>query len=378
MGNDVKAFIPELWSKRVQLLKKRKSIIYAIGNFEEHELLEYGSEVTRPYMIDDLEINKYVRWEDGKEQAIKTAPEKLLIDNENEITVYIDKHDKKQSKYDIEKQFTERASNLLVANEDGRFLEEILFAEYSLDAGVVNKTNVADIIVGAKDELTINDVEDNGLILVGPSKLMGAIELNVVKDGFNLADSTLKNGYAGDFIGVSCYKNNNLPHLTELNKNPADGDTITINGVKIIFKTTPATAGDVKVGSSLAESLENANKVLLGAMENSSTGKALADDQRKKVKRVRAKLIVGEGNKAFVFTSGRATVALTGFTTAKTYVYAMLGQKKTIDCVIQEMPEVDKNKAPKRKGYYYMATDLFGVKSFKEGRERMIKIKMEA
>lgn len=378
MGNDVKAFIPELWSKRVQLLKKRKSIIYAIGNFEEHELLEYGSEVKRPYMIDDLEINKYVRWEDGKEQAIKTAPEKLLIDNENEITVYIDKHDKKQSKYDIEKQFTERASNLLVANEDGRFLEEILFAEYSLDAGVVNKTNVADIIVGAKDELTINDVEDNGLILVGPSKLMGAIELNVVKDGFNLADSTLKNGYAGDFIGVSCYKNNNLPHLTELNKNPADGDTITINGVKIIFKTTPATAGDVKVGSSLAESLENANKVLLGAMENSSTGKALADDQRKKVKRVRAKLIVGEGNKAFVFTSGRATVALTGFTTAKTYVYAMLGQKKTIDCVIQEMPEVDKNKAPKRKGYYYMATDLFGVKSFKEGRERMIKIKMEA
>ena len=378
MANDVKAFIPELWSKRVQLLKKRKSIIYAIGNFEEHELLEYGSEVTRPYMIDDLEINKYVRWEDGKEQAIKTAPEKLLIDNENEITVYIDKHDKKQSKYDIEKQFTERASNLLVANEDGRFLEEILFAEYSLDAGAVNKTNVADIVVGAKDELTVNDVEDNELILVGPSKLMGAIELNVVKDGFNLADSTLKNGYAGDFVGVSCYKNNNLPHLTELNKNPADGDTITINGVKITFKTTPATAGDVKVGSSLAESLENANKVLLGAMENSSTGKALADDQRKKVKRVRARLIVGEGNKAFVFTSGRATVTLTGFTTAKTYVYAMLGQKKTIDCVIQEMPEVDKNKAPKRKGYYYMATDLFGVKSFKEGRERMIKIKMEA
>ena len=378
MANDVKAFIPELWSKRVQLLKKRKSIIYAIGNFEEHELLEYGSEVTRPYMIDDLEINKYVRWEDGKEQAIKTAPEKLLIDNENEITVYIDKHDKKQSKYDIEKQFTERASNLLVANEDGRFLEEILFAEYSLDAGAVNKTNVADIVVGAKDELTVNDVEDNELILVGPSKLMGAIELNVVKDGFNLADSTLKNGYAGDFVGVSCYKNNNLPHLTELNKNPADGDTITINGVKITFKTTPATAGDVKVGSSLAESLENANKVLLGAMENSSTGKALTDENRKKVKRVRAKLVVGEGNKAFVFTSGRATVALTGFTTAKTYVYAMLGHKKTIDCVIQEMPEVDKNKAPKRKGYYYMATDLFGVKSFKEGRERMIKIKMEA
>lgn len=378
MGNDVKAFIPTLWSKRVQLLKKRKSIIYAIGNFEEQATLQLGSEVIRPFMIDDLEINKYTRGEDGKEQTIKTVPEKLLIDNENEITVYIDDHDEKQSKYNIEKQFTERASNLLVANEDGRFLEEILFAEYALDAGVVNKTNVADTVVNAKDELTVNDVEDNGLILVGPSKMMSAIELNVVKDGFNLADSTLKNGYAGDFVGVSCYKSNNLPHLTELNKNPADGDSITINGVKISFKTTPASAGDVKVGASLAESLENANKVLLGAMENSSTGKALSDENRKKVKRVRAKLVVGEGNKAYVFTSGRATVALTGFAAEKTYVYAMLGQKKTIDCVIQEMPDIQRNKAPKRKGHFYLATDLFGVKSFKEGRERMIKIKMEA
>lgn len=378
MGNDVKAFIPALWSKRVQLLKKRKSIIYAIGNFEEHELLEYGSEVTRPYIIDDLEINKYTRGEDGKEQAIKTAPEKLLIDNENEITVYIDDHDKKQSKYSIEKQFTERASNLLVANEDGRFLEEILFAEYAVDAGAVDKTNVADIVVNAKDELTVNDVEDNGLILVGPSKMMGAIELNAIKDGFNLADSTLKNGYAGGFLGVACYKSNNLPHLTQLNKNPADGDSITINGVKITFKTTPSAAGDVKVGSSLSASLENANKVLLGATEDSSTGKALSDKNRKKVKRVRAKLVMGEDEKAYVFTSGRAKVALTGFATAKTYVYAMLGQEKTIDCVIQEMPDVQKNKAPKRKGHFYLATDLFGVKTFKEGRERMIKIKMEA
>lgn len=379
MTNEVKAFIPTLWSKRVQLLKKAKSVIYAIGNFEEQATLVYGAEVVRPFMIDDLEINKYTRGEDGKEQSIRTTPEKLLIDNENEIMVYIDDHDEKQSKYSIEKQFSERASNLLVANEDGRFLEEILFAEYVLDAGAVNKTNVADIVVNAKDELTVNDVEDSGLILVGPSKMMGAIELNAIKDGFNLADSTLKNGYAGGFLGVDCYKSNHLPHLTELNKNPADGDTITINGVKITFKNTlTSTAGEVKVGSSLAESMENANKVLLGAVENSSTGIALTADNRKKIKRVRAKLVLGENGKAHVFTSGRATVSLTGFATVKTYVYAMLGQRKTIDCVIQEMPDIQRNKAPKRKGYFYLATDLFGVKSFKEGRERMIKIKMEA
>lgn len=207
---------------------------------------------------------------------------------------------------------------------------------------------------------------------------MSAIELNAIKDGFNLADSTLKNGYAGGFLGIGCYKNNNLPHTTKLNKDPANGDTITINGVKITFKTTPSTAGDVKVGSNLAESVENANKVLLGATENSSTGHALTEENRKKVKRVRAKLIMGKDGKAHVFSSGKASVVLTGFASEKTYVYAMIGQKRTIDCVIQEMPEIQQNKAELRKGFFYLATDLFGVKSFKEGRERMLKFKMEA
>lgn len=166
MANDVKAFIPTLWSKRTQLMKKRKSIIYAIANFEERATLALGDRVVRPYMMDDLEINRYVRGEDGKEQKLKTLPEYLDIDNENEITVYIDAHDVLQSKYGIEKLFSERASNLLIRNEDGRFLEEILFAEYELDAGAVNKTNVADLVVQAKDELTVNDVEDEGLIMV--------------------------------------------------------------------------------------------------------------------------------------------------------------------------------------------------------------------
>ena len=93
MGNDVKAFIPTLWSKRVQLLKRENQLFMRLETLRNRQHFVYGSEVVRPFMIDDLEINKYTRGEDGKEQTIKTAPEKLLIDNENEITVYIDDHD---------------------------------------------------------------------------------------------------------------------------------------------------------------------------------------------------------------------------------------------------------------------------------------------
>ena len=110
--NDVQAFIPSIWSKRTQLMKREKSIIYAIANFEEREGLKFGAEVFRPFMMDDLEINQYTRGKDGKEQTLKTMPEKLLIDQENEITVYIDTNDQTQSKYSIEKEFSDRASNL--------------------------------------------------------------------------------------------------------------------------------------------------------------------------------------------------------------------------------------------------------------------------
>jgi hypothetical protein len=39
--------------------------------------------------------------------------------------------------------------------------------------------------------------------------------------------------------------------------------------------------------------------------------------------------------------------------------------------VVQLYPEVQRNKEPKMSGYTWMIIDLFGVKTFQEGKDRM-------
>jgi hypothetical protein len=75
-------------------------------------------------------------------------------------------------------------------------------------------------------------------------------------------DQVVTNGYTGLFGQFNCFVNNNLPFTASLAlaTNPTDGDTITIKGVVITFKTTVdagVTAGQVKIASTAALTVTN-------------------------------------------------------------------------------------------------------------------------
>ena len=57
-----------------------------------------------------------------------------------------------------------------------------------------------------------NDVEQNGdwCAVVNP-KIASYIDTKATTVGYNVADSTLRNGYAGDFMGFEVYISRNLP-----------------------------------------------------------------------------------------------------------------------------------------------------------------------
>ena len=56
----------------------------------------------------------------------------------------------------------------------------------------------------------------------------------------------------------------------------------------------------------------------------------------------------------------------------------MFAQCGSIDMVIQRDVQVQKNKEPKKTGYNYLCRDLFGVKTFTEGANRMLQAKIAA
>ncbi len=72
--------------------------------------------------------------------------------------------------------------------------------------------NIDTIFTGARKGLRELNVEDMGdwCAVVSPA-IAEKIELIAINKGFNVADATLKNGYAGNFLGFDVYVSNNLP-----------------------------------------------------------------------------------------------------------------------------------------------------------------------
>lgn len=81
---------------------------------------------------------------------------------------------------------------------------------------------VINLFAGAKKLLRNANVEEAGdwCAVITPT-IASYIDIKTASVGFNVADSTLRNGYAGDFMGFQIYISNNLPSgkVSTLNPN---------------------------------------------------------------------------------------------------------------------------------------------------------------
>jgi hypothetical protein len=141
----------------------------------------------------------------------------------------------------------------------------------------VSSANVTDIPVGATEVFTGKNVvynknvrfgklpfEDYGGMLtwIMPPQVWTEISKYMLSRGTPLGDQVVTNGYEGRFGQYECFTSNNLPFTARLalSVNPTDGDTITIKGVVITFKSTVdagTTDGQVKIASTAALTVTN-------------------------------------------------------------------------------------------------------------------------
>ena len=133
MANSIDAFIPELWSKRIQVLREKMLVAKAICNFEEQAGLTFGDRVHRP-TAPDFVVNDYTRNTDVTLQDVATGDEYMDIDRSKEVSFYIDKLDAKQSKYDVEMESVKRATYQIKNEMDAHVLKAVLDSTYSADA----------------------------------------------------------------------------------------------------------------------------------------------------------------------------------------------------------------------------------------------------
>ena len=384
MVNDMSNFIPELRSARIQKLREKMLVSSAVSSFEEQAWLVYGDTVHRPTMVDFV-VNDYVRGVAVTPQDMTPWDDTLLINKSKEVSFYVDKLDVRQSKYDAEMEAVKRATYKIKDDMDMVRFRETINATYTCDAAqnggsawtaatLIPSTTVQ-FFENSKAVLRSANVEDDRVwYAVVTPKVTSVIAQTFVWAWFNLADSALKNGYKGDAFGLKIYESNNLLHSRIFTAATlVNGNTVTIAGVVFTFATTASTAWDVDLGSSDTDACANAVLAINGTWTPSATTYIAISAANRAILKAAGVWASSDTGVLTVYgawefaSTGTATTFVAGSLTAHCEMWRMWA----VDMVVQLYPEVQRNKEPKMSGYTWMIIDLFGVKTFQEGKDRM-------
>jgi len=387
MAQNLDAFIPELWSRRIQYLTRNALVATQICSFEEQPDLKYGDRIHRPYP-NDLVVNDYVKYTDTVQQDLVGTDEYLDIDQSKEISFAIDEVDWIQMKYDLENSYVERAAYRLANDIDGNVLAEVANANVTCDASdlwssgdiALSTSNCLNAIMTAGAKLTANGCEmDKTWALVVSPKSASVIAQTVAQDWFSLADLALKNGYAGNFAGYKVYSSNNVAHNRTISfSSVVATDEIVIGGVTFTFVSSLSTTpGTVLKGANDAAALANLAAAVNGASGAGTTYVDISAADRAKLKGVRAHL---DGSTGVLSTAWAVAVSSpdTTITVGNATEHAILCRPGAIDLVMQQNIDVRKTPLPKQKADYYIISCIYGKKTFTEWEDRMVDIKIAA
>lgn len=387
MAQNLDAFIPELWSRRIQYLTRNALVATQICSFEEQPDLKYGDRIHRPYP-NDLVVNDYTKYTDTTQQDLIGTDEYLDIDQSKEISFAIDEVDWIQNKYDLENSYVERAAYRLSNDIDGSVLGEVVNANVTCDGSDIGSSgaislstsNCLNAIMTAGAKLTANGCEmDKTWALVVSPKTASIIAQTVAQDWFSLADLALKNGYAGNFAGYKVYSSNNVFHKRTISfSSVVATDAITVAGVTFTFVSSiGSTAGNVLKGANDAAALTNLAAAINGTSGAGTTYIEVSAADRAKLKNAKAHL---DGTTGVLTTAGAVVVSTddTTITVGNAEEHAILCRPGAIDLIMQQNIDVRKTPLPKQKADYYIISCLYGKKTFTEGKNRMVDIKIAA
>ena len=204
-----------------------------------------------------------------------------------------------------------------------------------------------------------------------------------------LGDSSGQNGHIGSYMGFKLYLSNNLTasaRWTPAN-NPSNNDTVTIEGITFTFVSSiGSTAGNILIGSTTADTIDNIVALIDngGATSDSSVSNiSLTAANQRAVQMWDAVdgttyLEVRVKGGSFLTVSGSDASDVWGNQYKIQHVLA--GRDGAIDAVIQQNPkvEMDSTVSAGKWGMNILPVTLFGVKTFNQGKNEIVNIKVKS
>lgn len=222
--NDLSAVTPEIWSTMVQVPLYKSLVAMEVASTRLMSELRSGDTIHIP-RFGDLSAKTYTPGTTLSATAQDWAFDNLVVSTMKHATFYVDDAESLLVNIDQARELATEAGYRLKDAIDTHVLANITGADGFVaadDADVLGGTNakpvsagtanIINVFAGARKILRERNVEENGdwCAVVTP-KIASYIEVKAANVGFNVADATLRNGYAGDFMGFQVYVSNNLP-----------------------------------------------------------------------------------------------------------------------------------------------------------------------
>lgn len=231
----------ELWSEMVQIPLYKSLVAMEVANTRLSDKLKNADTIHVP-RFGNLSAQTYTPGTTITATAQDWAYDTLVVSAYKHVTFYVDDVHEIQNNVDTARELATEAAYRLkdaidqhvfanITGTDGFYTVD----EVDLGLGSTNgkpvsagSANIINVFAGARKYLRDNNVEESDWCAVVTPKIAADIEIKAANVGFNVADATLRNGYAGDWMGFEIYISNNLPSGNLSAISPAAGSTVSI------------------------------------------------------------------------------------------------------------------------------------------------------
>jgi len=228
MANIVTALKPAVWSASMQVPLTKSLVALEICSTELAKELKVGDKIWKGYSS-TLSTETYTPGTALTAQAFNLSADSIEVTTKQAVPFYIDDTELLQVKpsyvneiaTDAAYQLRDAIDTAVLADVSAGVLfgdstttgsESFITGTTATTSAIAGTTaNIMKIFSMARKVLRDTNVKEAGdWIAVVLPEVAQLIEERAIISGFNLADSTLRNGYAGDFLGFKIYVSNNI------------------------------------------------------------------------------------------------------------------------------------------------------------------------
>jgi hypothetical protein len=335
----------------------------------------------------------YTKYTNQTIQDVATGNDQIVINTTPMVTFAMDVIDEGDDYIDVKPEVIEDASYQIKKRIDGDFFAQVSNAKWKYDANGFGRNtgtlspitlvtgasqNISTTFGKAKAGLTNNGANGSALALCVDDFISADLTtLGMETSVAGVADVSYTRGFQGKFGGMNTYSVSMLTSSTTLDlaTAPADGDTVTIQGVTFTFKTTlGSTAGNVLIGGTAAAANTNLTALLNAPGTTTAQGVALDADDAALIEQISA---VATATTTVITSKNGALMASSTMTTAANdfqaqVINACIMEKGAIKMAIRNGVKVYSRDEPLKLVTNYFIYARYGLKVTTRSKERMV------